>query len=338
MGCSTRMDDTDDEHAIDREHMTTAAAPTRLLPSYYACVLCIVTAALCVAVGLLLQWEGQCSPPLSIITRPTSTSSSTTNIQRAKPSPDQSSVDLVHSYVADDQHHAILATGVGYSFASMYVFIRSLRQHCRQCQALLVVDSRNITEHEHQLYREHRIQLVYVDEILPLYQANSMVRDPIEWAAHYRWQVYYDVLRAVLDLGQHTAIMLSPNRTVHLNITHHFNPITPHMLLQARSRAHSNNSVSQSSRRDPLAPVVDPPTLPLSSSISHVFFCDVRDLVFHRNIFAFLPYRHQFDGDDFKWGAQRSSNGSQATSSGAHHHHLQLWMGCGCSVKRRGDR
>ena len=213
-------------------------------------------------------------------------------------SPSSPSFASSASSLVDSTQHCIMAMAAGYSFDSIYVFIRSLREHCTDCQVVLFVNSHTLTTNDHRHFNHFRIQLIYIDTLLPIYTTlpteTLTAHNPPVNPAHYRWELYFDYLVALLGDAAADAVF------VHRKVN---NPITAEMIHESRSRAYNT---SNRYYNDPYARPASAsggsypkPSVDLPNSISHVFFCDARDLKFQHDIFNFLPYNHQFEHDDY---------------------------------------
>ena len=199
----------------------------------------------------------------------------------------------------DSTQHCVMAMAAGYSFESIYVFVRSLRTHCEDCQVVLFVDSSKLTEADLRHFQHFRIQLVFVNDIRPQYGDGTLTAERANVnPAHYRWELYFDYLNALLGDAQLSGLA---ERLKHRKAN---NPITAELIHASRQRAYNTSGFY----KDPYArAAMSPHRIPsadLPSSMTHVFFCDARDLIFQHNIFNFLPYRHQFENDDYMYQAR----------------------------------
>ena len=192
--------------------------------------------------------------------------------------------------------HAVIGTAVGYSFAHVSVFIRSLRTHCPHCQLILFVNTSQLTPYEVHHFTHFHTQLIDVDQLSVAYQRDTdgaaavMEAKHFMQAAHSRWVYNYDYMRTILSNSSHPLPYAD-----RLSLSQRHNPITADIVRAARQRAYSSVI---SGGGDAYGVDIEVPSDELSTSITHVFFCDVRDLLFQRNVFNFLPYRHQFAYDD----------------------------------------
>jgi hypothetical protein len=207
-----------------------------------------------------------------------------------------------HDCHDEDVRHAVIATASGYSFNQLYPFVRSFRYACWSCQLIFFVTASTLTEDDRRHFRHWRVQLMFIDQLQPQYEGSSLVANEKNWAAHYRFQLYFDYLRA----------LAGPSLNLTLQQAHRRNPITAELINQSRHEAyHTPTRFLDPYSRPSASPYSDLlPSLPLSSSLSHVFICDVRDLIFQQNIFNFLPYRHQFEHDDYLYQARHKESDS----------------------------
>ena len=258
------------------------------------------------ALGLLIAWTAQLNSPAAATL---ANSSAQRQVQPNRPTTAAanplvaiftSALNIIAASMAstssNSTQHCVMAMAAGYSFHTIYVFIRSLRTHCADCQVVLFVDSTRLTADDHRHFQHFRIQLMYVDQIRPLYDDDALPSISADiFPAHYRWQLYFDYLRALLGDDQIS--------TLHLKHHTHStpNPITPDLIHQSRQRAYNTSTHYHDPYARPASLPHPTPSPDLPSSVTHVFFCDARDVIFQHDIFNFLPYRHQFAGDDLLW-------------------------------------
>ena len=201
----------------------------------------------------------------------------------------------------DSTKHCVMAMAAGYSFETIYVFIRSLRTQCEDCQVVLFVDSSKLTASDQRHFQHFRIQLIYVDQIQPLYADNTLTNPQKNVnPAHYRWELYFDYLIALLGDERLAASGLI-EKIKHRKAN---NPITASLIHASRERAYNTSNFYNDPYARPGSAAHPIPSADLPTSLAHVFFCDARDLIFQHNIFNFLPYRHQFEHDDYLYQAR----------------------------------
>jgi len=219
-----------------------------------------------------------------------------------------------------------MGAGTGYHWQQLYVFLRSFRLHCPDCQLVLFVDRARLTSEDLQLYRLAHAQLIDATALVELYPNDSLHGGATTHIASSRWQLYYDYLRALPQFQQLPDPSLFPSYSSRPN----YNPITADMVAAAQREAYQRSSYKLEGYEARRLVVPQPSTV-----ISHVFFTDLRDVYWQGNVFSWLPYRHQFEHDDLAWGEQHrpveaESEGraeSESTYSGLWVFSEEVWSG-----------